>query len=177
MPRVVHARDTRFGGYLEDFEVGDVFHHWPGKTITEAENHQFCMLTMAVNPVHIDAHYAAREMEHGRNLVVGTYIYALLVGMSVPDVSGRALANLGVEQLRHVAPVYHGDTLYGTTEVTGRRPSKSRPRTGILTVATTGTNQDDRVVCTFARNILVPRRPEPSGERPGGEGGDAGPRA
>ncbi len=89
MPRVVHARDTRFGGYLEDFEVGDVFHHWPGKTITEAENHQFCMLTMAVNPVHIDAHYAAREMEHGRNLVVGTYIYALLVGMSVPDVSGR----------------------------------------------------------------------------------------
>jgi acyl dehydratase len=175
MPRVVHARDSRFGGYLEDFEVGDIFHHWPGKTITEAENHQFCMLTMAVNPVHIDANYALREMEHGRNIVVGTYIYALLLGMSVPDVSGRAIANLGVEQLRHVAPVYHGDTLYGTTEVTGVRPSKSRPGTGILTVATTGTNQDERVVCTFARSILVPRRP--SGDPVVGASGARGPGA
>jgi len=159
LPRVVHARDSRFGGYLEDFEVGDVFHHWPGKTITEAEAHQFCMLTMAVSPVHVDAHYAAREMENGRNIVVGTYIYALLLGMSVPDVSGRAIANLGAEYLRHVAPVYHGDTLYGTTEVTGARVSRSRPGAGILTVETTGTNQDGLVVCTFRRSILVPRRP------------------
>lgn len=159
MPRVVHARDCRFGGYLEDFEVGDVFHHWPGKTITEAEVHQFCMLTFAASPVHIDACYASREMEHGRNLVVGTYIYSLLLGMSVPDVSGRAIANLGAEHLRHVAPLYYGDTIYGSTQVTGTRVSRSRPGAGILTVETTGSNQDGLVVCVFERSILVPRGP------------------
>jgi acyl dehydratase len=159
MPRVVYARDTRFGGYFEDFEVGDTFHHWPGKTMTEAEAHHFCMLTMAVNPLHLDAHYAAQEAEGGQNIVVGTYIYALLLGMSVPDISGRAIANLGTEHLRHVAPVHHGDTLYGTTEVTGTRPSRSRPACGLLSVRTTGTNQDELVVCTFSRTVLLPRRP------------------
>jgi acyl dehydratase len=158
MPRTVYARESRFGGYLEDYEVGDVFHHWPGKTITEAEDHQFCLLTMAINPLHTDVHYAETEMEGGRNIVVGTYIYALLLGMSVPDISGRAIANLGAEQLRHVAPFHHGDTLYGMTEVTGVRPSQSRPGAGVLTVDTTGTNQDGVVVCTFTRSLLVPRR-------------------
>jgi acyl dehydratase len=159
MPRTVHARDTRFGGYLEDYEVGDLFHHWPGKTVTQAENHQFCLLTMAVNPVHIDAHFAAQATADGKNLVVGSYVYALLLGMSVPDISGRAIANLGAEHLRHVAPFHPGDTLYGRTEVASVRPSKSRPAAGILTVATTGTNQDDVIVCTFTRNVLLPRRP------------------
>jgi acyl dehydratase len=98
-------------------------------------------------------------MEGGRNIVVGTYIYALLLGMSVPDISGRAIANLGAEQLRHVAPFHHGDTLYGVTVVTGARPSKSRPKAGVLSVNTTGTNQDGVVVCTFSRSVLVPRRP------------------
>jgi acyl dehydratase len=159
MPRTVHARESRFGGYLEDYEVGDVFYHWPGKTITEAEDHQFCHLTMAINPLHTDVHYAETEMEGGRNIVVGTYIYSLLLGMSVPDISGRAIANLGAEQLRHVAPFHHGDTLYGMTEVTGARPSQSRPTAGVLTVNTTGTNQYEVVVCTFTRSVLVPRRP------------------
>ena len=159
MPRTVHARDTRFGGYLEDYEVGDIFYHWPGKTITQAEDHQFCMLTIAINPLHTDAHYAETEMEGGRNIVVGTYIYSLLLGMSVPDISGRAIANLGAEQLRHVAPFHHGDTLYGMTEVTGARPSKSHPEAGVLSVGTTGTNQDDVVVCTFTRSVLIQRRP------------------
>lgn len=159
MPRVIHARESRFGGYLEDFEVGDVFYHWPGKTITEAEDHQFCLLTLAASPLHIDAHFAATEMPQGRNVVVGTYIYALLLGMSVPDISGRAIANLGAERLRHVAPMYHGDTLYGSTEVIATRVSKSHPETGVLTVDTTGRNQDGVVVCIFRRSILLPRRP------------------
>jgi acyl dehydratase len=161
MPRTVYARESRFGGYLEDYEVGDVFHHWPGKTITESEDHQFCLLTLAINPLHTDAHYAETEMEGGRNIVVGTYIYALLLGMSVPDISGRAIANLGAEHLRHVAPFHHGDSLYGMTEVTGVRMSQSRPGAGVLTVNTTGTNQDGVVVCTFTRSVLVPRRPSP----------------
>jgi acyl dehydratase len=162
LPRVFHARDTRFGGYLEDYEEGDVYYHWPGKTVTEAEVHLFCMLTFAVNPLHIDSHFAAEEMEQGKNIVVGTYIYSLLLGMSVPDISGRAIANLGAENLRHVAPVYFGDTIYGSTEVVGTRVSASRPGAGILTVDTTGVNQDGLVVCTFHRNVLLPRRPKPA---------------
>jgi len=157
MPRDYYARESRFGGYLEDFEVGDHFHHWPGKTITESDDHQFCLLTLAASPLHIDANYAANEMPGGRNIVVGTYIYALLLGMSVPDISGRAIANLGADHLRHVAPMYHGDTLYGETIVLATRVSKSRADAGILTVATTGRNQNGISVCEFRRNILLPR--------------------
>ena len=162
MGRIIDARQTRFGGYLEDYELGDVFLHWPGKTITAADDHQFCLLTLAASPLHVDRHFAEREMPEGRNVVVGTYVYSLLLGMSVPDISGRAIANLGAEWLRHVAPMYHGDTLYGSSEVVSTRPSESRPETGVLTVDTTGKNQDDVVVCTFRRAVLLPRRPEGS---------------
>ena len=92
--------------YLEEFEAEDVYRHWPGKTVTEADNHLFCELTMAVSPIHTDHHFAEREMDGGRNLVVGTYVYALLLGMSVPDTSGRALAALGTARLRHIRPVH-----------------------------------------------------------------------
>lgn len=158
MGRLHSAREERFGGFLEDYEPGDRFQHWPGKTVTEAENHLFCLLTLAASPVHVDANYASTEMEGGRNIVVGTYVYALLLGMSVPDISGRAIANLGVEELRHSAPLFHGDTLYGATEVLSVRVSRSRPGQGVLTVRTTGTNQDGIVVCTFTRSALLPRR-------------------
>lgn len=159
MPRVISARETRFGGYLEDYEPGDVYRHWPGKTITEAEDHMFCMLTMAASPLHVDRKFAASESEFGRNVVVGTFIYSLLLGMSVPDISGRAIANLGVGELRHLAPLFHGDTLYGVTEIISVRPSESRPTQGILTVRTDGLNQDDMKVCTFTRAVLLPRHP------------------
>lgn len=158
MPRVHSARDERFGGYLDDFEIGEVFRHWPGKTVTEADDHLFCLLTMAASPLHIDRHFAATEMAHGRNVVVGTYIYSLLLGMSVPDISGRAVANLGLSDLRHLAPLFHGDTLYGETEVLNRRHSASRPGEGILTVRTDGFNQDRLKVCTFTRSVLLPLR-------------------
>jgi acyl dehydratase len=162
MPRVYHARDERFGGYLEQYEVGDVFHHWPGKTITEADDHLFCLLTMAASPLHIDRVYAETETSYGRNVVVGTYIYSLLLGMSVPDISGRAIANLGLSELLHLEPVFHGDTLYGVTEILASRLSKSRPGEGILTVRTDGFNQDKLKVCTFTRSVLLPTRPGPA---------------
>lgn len=158
MGRVINARESRFGGLLEDFEEGDVFLHWPGKTITEAEAHQFCLLTLAASPVHLDANYAANEMEFGENIVVGTYIYALLLGMSVSDISGKGIANLGCDKLRHVAPVFHGDTLYAETTVVSVRSSQSRPAQGILTVDTVGKNQHGKIVCTFRRSVLLPRR-------------------
>ncbi len=159
MPVVHSARDERFGRYLDEFEIGAVFKHWPGKTVTEADDHLFCLLTMAASPLHIDRHFAKTEMPHGRNIVVGTYIYSLLLGMSVPDISGRAIANLGVSELRHIAPLFHGDTLYGETEVLEVRPSRSRPGEGILTVRTDGFNQDGLKVCTFTRSVLLPQRP------------------
>lgn len=159
MARIYDAREERFGRYLDEFEVGDVFRHWPGKTVTEADDHLFCMLTMAASPLHIDRHFAKAEMPDGLNVVVGTYVYSLLLGMSVPDISGRAIANLGLSELRHLAPLFHGDTLYGETEVLGTRLSASRPGEGILTVRTDGFNQDRLKVCTFTRSVLLPVRP------------------
>jgi acyl dehydratase len=151
------ARDERFGRSYEEFEVGDVFKHWPGHTITEAEDHLFCLLTRAAQPVHVDRHYAETEMEQGQNLVVGTFVYAILLGMSVPDTSGKAIAALGTESLRHIAPLFHGDTLYGETIVVAKRASKSRPNAGIVTIETRGYKQDRTLVCEFRRSFLAPR--------------------
>lgn len=153
------ARAERFGRFFEEFVVGDVFRHWPGRTITQAEDHLFCLLTMAASPIHVDAHYAETEMEDGKNLVVGTFVYAALLGMSVPDTSGRAIAALGTEHLRHLAPLHHGDTLYGESTVVAVRPSESRPGTGVVTIATRGYKQDETLVCEFRRSFLVPSRP------------------
>jgi len=156
--RVVDAREERFGRLWEELEVGDLYRHWPGKTVTQAEDHLFCLLTLAASPLHVDAHYAATATASGRNVVVGTFVYSLVLGMSVPDVSGRAIAALGTENLRHVAPLFHGDTLYAETTVLDRRPSESRPEAGIVTVESRGRNQDGTLVCEFRRSILVPRR-------------------
>jgi acyl dehydratase len=150
------AREERFGRRFEEFAEGYVYRHWPGRTITEAEDHLFCLLTMAASPIHIDSHYAATEMDGGRNLVVGTFVYAALLGMSVPDTSGRAIAALGTEQLRHVAPLHHGDTLYGESTVVEARRSRSRPDTGVVTIETRGYNQERTLVCEFRRSFLVP---------------------
>lgn len=156
MSRIFDARNDRFGRAYDDFEVGDVYKHWPGKTVTQAEDHLFCLLTLATSPLHVDANFAQKELEHGENLVVGTFIYALLLGMSVPDTSGRALAALGTENLRHVAPLYHGDTLYGETTVVAKRRSRSRSGVGLVTVETRGYNQHETLVCKFTRTFLIP---------------------
>jgi len=157
VPRVHDARDERFGGYLEEYGAGDRFVHWPGKTITEAEDHFFCLLTMAASPIHVDRVYGENTI-YRQNVVVGTYIYSLLLGMSVPDISGRAIANLGTTDLRHLAPFFHGDTLYGETEILEARPSVSRPGEGVLSVSTQGFKQDRTLVCSFKRAVLLPLR-------------------
>ena len=156
MAREFDAREERFGRYLEEYEVEDRFKHWPGKTVTESDDHLFCLLTLASSPVHTDAAWGEAHSPYGRNIVVGTYVYALLLGMSVPDISGRAIANLGVSDLRHLLPLFHGDTLYGETEVLESRLSQSRPNTGVLTVRTDGFNQKSERVCTFVRSVLLP---------------------
>jgi len=149
-------RET-FGRCYEDFEVGDVYEHRPGRTITETDNTWFTLLTMNTHPLHFDAEYA-KASEFGRCLVASPLTVAILVGMSVTDVSQKAIANLGWKEIRLTHPVYPGDTLYGESEVLEKRPSQSRPGAGIVTVRTVGRNQDGTVVCTFDRTILVARR-------------------
>ncbi|MET8350845.1 MULTISPECIES: MaoC family dehydratase [Micromonospora] len=148
----------QFGRYYEEFEVGAVYRHWPGKTVTEYDDHLFCLLTMNHHPLHMDAHYAETASQFKRNVVVGNYIYSLLLGMSVPDVSGKAIANLEVESLRHVAPTFHGDTIYGETTVLDKRESGSKPDRGVVSVETRGYNQDGTMVCVFRRKVMVPKR-------------------
>ncbi len=147
-------RET-FGRYFEDFQVGDVYEHRPGKTVLEADNHFFTLLTLNTHPLHFDAEYA-KASEFGRNLVVSTYTLALLTGMSVSDCSQKAIANLGMDEVRFTAPVFAGDTLYGESEVLAKRESKSRPGQGVVTIRTLGKNQDGKIVCTFRRDMLIP---------------------
>ena len=118
-----------YGRYLEDFEVGAVYKHWPAKTVTEADDHLFCLITMNHHPLHINDVYASQSQQ-GRNVVVGPLVYSLALGMSVGDVSGKAIANLATEELSHPAPVFHGDTLFCESEVLDVRPSSSKPDRG-----------------------------------------------
>ncbi|MBP2705788.1 MaoC family dehydratase [Microbispora sp. RL4-1S] len=158
----------RFGRIYEEFEVGAIYRHWPGKTVTEYDNHLFCLLTMNHHPLHLDDQYGATT-DFGRTLVVGTYVFSLLIGMSVPDVSGRAIANLEVESIRHLAPTFHGDTIYGETTVLDKRLSRSKDDRGVVHVETVGYNQDGTVVCVFRRTVMVPTRKyaDERGEHPG----------
>lgn len=144
-----------FGRTFNEFDIGAVYRHWPGKTITEYDDHLFCLMTMNHHPQHLDEKYSA-ETSYGQPIVVGSLIYSLLLGMSVRDVSGAALANLETDELKHILPVFHGDTLYGESEVVDRRPSSSKPDRGVVTVETRGFNQKDQLVCSFYRKVLVP---------------------
>jgi itaconyl-CoA hydratase len=146
-------RET-FGRYFEEFEVGHIYEHRPGRTITDADNVWFTLLTMNTHPAHFDYEYA-KKTEFGKPLVCSPLTVALLVGMSVSDVSQKAVANLGWTDIRLTHPLFCGDTLYGESEVLGKRESASRSQQGIVTVKTTGKNQNGDIVCTFERSILV----------------------
>lgn len=155
---IYDGRD-RFGRYYEDFEVGDVYKHWPSKTITEAEDHLFCDITMNHHPLHSDRWYAEEETQFGQNVVVGNFVYSLVLGMSVADVSGKAIANLEVESLQHKMPTFHGDTIRAETTVLDKRESSSKPDRGVVTVETRGVNQRGEEVCYFRRKVMVPKNP------------------
>ncbi|MEZ5533191.1 MAG: MaoC family dehydratase [Steroidobacteraceae bacterium] len=146
-----------FGRHYEDFSVGDVYEHRPGRTITQADNTWFTLLTMNTHPLHFDEEYG-KASEFGRCIVASPLTVALMVGMSVTDVSQQAIANLGWREIRMTAPLYPGDTLYAESEVLEKRESKSRPGAGVVSVRTRGFNQDRVEVCTFERTILVAKR-------------------
>src|SRR2546421_10677454 len=152
----VHERP--FGRLYEDFEPGDVYRHWPGKTITEADDHLFCMITMNHHPLHTDAWFAESQTQFGKNVVVGNLVSSLVLGMSVPDVSGAAIANLEVESLQHKMPTFHGDTIYAETKGLDKKESQSKPDRGIVAVETRGYHQRGEEVCYFRRRVMVPKR-------------------
>jgi acyl dehydratase len=152
-----------YGRYLEEFEVGAVYKHWPAKTVTEADDHLFCLLTMNHHPLHINDVYA-RQSQQGRNVVVGPLVYSLALGMSVSDVSGKAIANLATEELSHPAPLFHGDTLFVESEVLEVKPSRSKADRGTVKVHTRAFNQDGLLVAEFKRVVLVPRKELGNGE-------------
>jgi itaconyl-CoA hydratase len=146
-----------FGRYYEDFRVGDVYEHRPGRTISEADNTWFTLLTMNTHPLHVDREYA-RHSEFGQPLVVSTLTLAIAVGMSVSDVSQKAIANLGWTDIRMPAPVFVGDTLHAESEVLDKRESASRPGQGIVTVQTRAFKQGGTLVMRFNRAVLIPKR-------------------
>ena len=160
-PRRHDGRET-FGRYLDDFVAGDEFVHWPGRTITEYDDTLFAALTMNQHPVHSDAAYA-EGTQHGQRLVVGTLVFSLVVGMTVRDISGRAIANLQYDAIRHLGPAFHGDTIYARSTVLGVRRSERRPDRGVLEVETIAENQRGEPVLSFRRSVLLPCRPADGG--------------
>jgi acyl dehydratase len=145
------------GRFYEDFVVGDIYQHPLGRTVIATDNIWFTLLTQNTAPIHFDHHYAA-QTEFGRPLVDSTFTLALVTGQSVTDISQNVLANLGWDEVRLPHPVFEGDTIYSQSEVLAKRESQSRPNVGIVTVKTTGYNQEGQVVITFKRTIMVYKR-------------------
>lgn len=146
-----------YGRYFEEFIVGDVYEHRPGRTISEADNTWFTLLTMNQHPSHFDAEFASKT-EFGMCIVASPLTVAIMVGQSVSDVSQKAVANLGWKEIRMLKPVFAGDTLYSETEVIEKRDSASRPTQGVVTIKTVGKNQHGDIVCDFFRTMLIWKR-------------------
>jgi acyl dehydratase len=146
-----------FGRYFEDFVVGDVYEHRPGRTLSETDNTWFTLLTMNTHPLHFDNAYAAKS-EFKQPLVNSCLTLSVVVGMSVSDISQKAIGNLGWNDIKLTAPVFVGDTLYAESSVLGKRESASRPTQGIVTVRTVGKKADGTEVISFERSVLVPKR-------------------
>ena len=145
------------GRYYEEFNIGDIYEHRPGRTITETDNTWFTLLTMNQHPMHFDKEFAGAS-EFGKVLVCSPLTLGILVGMSVQDTSGKAIANLGWSEISIPSPLFVGDTLYAESEVLGKRESKSREGQGIVTIKTLGKNQKDTTIMSFERKMLIPKK-------------------
>ncbi len=150
--RIFKSKEN-FGRSFDEFVIDDVIKHWPGKSITESDNNLFSLLTMNHHPIHIDKKFAETQ-KHQKILVVGTLVFSLVVGLSVKDISGFAIANLGYESIIHLNPVFIGDTIYAETKILNKELTKSKTK-GIVYVETTGFNQKETPVIMFKRHFLV----------------------
>ncbi|MFO7869470.1 MAG: MaoC family dehydratase [Bacteroidales bacterium] len=145
---------SKLGSYFEDFTEGEIIEHSLSKTIFESDNNLFSLLTMNHHPVHTNTDYASKN-QHGRVLVVGTLVFSIVVGMTVPDISGKAIANLGYEEVKHLNPVFVNDTIYAKTRVISTKESKSKPDRGVVYVETIAYNQHGKDVLSFRRHVLI----------------------
>lgn len=145
------------GLYYEDFIVGEEIRHALSKTIFECDNDFFSLLTMNHHPVHTNVDYASKN-QHGKILVVGTLVFSLAVGITVPDISGKAIANLGYEDIKHLNPVFINDTIYVRTRILDKRESKTKKDRGIVYVESIAYNQNGVDVLSFRRNVLVKKK-------------------
>lgn len=143
------------GFYYEEFSVGDTFEHRPGRTITETDNTWHSLLCMNVHPLHIDARYSANT-EFKKNLVSSSLTFSIVSGMSVRSTSAKAIANLGWDKVRLLNPVFVGDTIYAESTILNKRPSKSRPNAGIVTISTKGFKNEGQLIMSFERSFLLP---------------------
>ena len=161
MAGVIQTGPNRYredpGRYYDEFNVGDIYEHWPGRTITETDNSWFTLLTMNTHPVHFDNHYSA-QTEFGKPLVNSTLTLSIVAGMSVSDTSQKAIANLGWKEIKLTAPVFAGETIYAESEVLSKRESRSRPGQGIVTIKTTGKKADGTVFMVYERSFLIATR-------------------
>lgn len=148
---------SQIGNYYEDFVVGEEIKHSLSKTIFESDNNLFCLLTMNNHPVHTNIDYATKN-QHGKILVVGTLVFSLAVGITVPDISGKAIANLGYEDIKHLAPTFLNDTLYVRSKILDKRESKSKPDRGIIYVESIAYNQNGIDVLSFRRHVLIKKK-------------------
>ena len=160
------------GRFFEDFEIGDIYQHPLGRTVSETDNTWFSLLTMNTNQMHFNTEYA-KKSEFEKPLVVSTLTVAIAVGQSVTDITQNAFANLGWDEIRMTHPVFAGDTLFSESLVLEKRTSASRPHAGIVTVRTRTLNQDGKEVCSFKRTFYVYKRGAeqvegtfPDGKRP-----------
>ena len=144
-----------FGKFYEDFIIGERLEHWPGKTVTESDNNLFSLLTMNHHPVHIDKEYKKKKTKYKKNLVVGTYTFSLIVGLTVADISGKAIANLNYHNINHEGPVFIGDTLYAKSEIVSKKLISNKKK-GIVKIKTFGLNQNKKIILSYYREILVP---------------------
>lgn len=146
-----------YGRYFEELEPGQHFRHWPGRTITEFDDTLFSLMSMNQHPVHVDEHFA-KDTQHGKRLVVGPLVISLVIGMSQADIGGRSIETLDYSDIRHVGPVFHGDTVYAESTIVAK---ESLPNNrGLIVVETKGLNHRQETILTLQRKIVVPNRPE-----------------
>lgn len=153
---------SKMGSYFEEFLIGETVEHSLSKTIFESDNNFFSLLTMNHHPLHTNIDYAAKS-QHGKILVVGTLVFSVVVGITVPDISGKAIANLGYEDIKHLAPVFVNDTIYAKTKILDKKESKSKADRGIVYVETIAYNQNNKEVLSFRRKVLIKKKGENHG--------------
>ena len=152
-----HDGREAFGSWYDDYTVGDIYKHWPGRAVNEYDDTLFSMITMNHAPLHIDEHYMSGS-QFGQRLVNGLFVISLVVGMTVREISGKAIANLEYETVKHLGPTFHGDTIYAETEILEKRESRSTHDRGILYVETRAWNQRDETILTLRRRVMIPKR-------------------